>query len=742
MPIDWISVEQAGVLPPKDVAALKLLAALRRGHAGAAMGLPPEPDGGQGQLEIGFELLREIGRGSTGRVWRARDKALNREVALKVLHDDLRVSTPARRRFLQEARLLASVDHPNVVRIHSISEEGQHLRLSLELVLGATLDKVAREQGPFAPEEAARIGADLCRALAALHAKGLVHRDLKPSNVIREHGGRVVLLDFSLVRAERGGSVEGTSSQEGTPLFMAPEQFEGREPIGTPADIYGLGALLYWLVALRHPCAGETFGEVRARAVEGKVTPLLEVRPELPRPFVAIVERALHRDPVERFGSAGEMEGELRAFLARGEHRRRVRTAWIVVGVLLLLGAAAFWGVQRWLPMRLDSAVILEPSAPRAGDAFGYTLASDGKRILVGCATTAASSVHVFAPAGERWAEEQELLASDASPADAFGCSLAIRDDLALVGAYQADTHGLDSGAVYLFQRDPQSGTWRRLPDLVGAEEGAGDHFGFALEWTADFLFVGAIGQETPLGENRGRVHIFRRSGATFRREASLFAPDGVEGDIFGSSIDFDDGRLAVGAYAAETRNGQNSGAVYVYRQRGSDWILEQTMLGSAADQQAGVSISLCGGFLAIGESENPTRGHAAGQVDLWTRDAATNIWSGPVALHAPDTDAWDGFGKCVLFVGKQLLVGAPYDEGAGRQGGTVSCFRRTGETWKRIDQFVAPSPLADGFGVSVVHAGSFLVVGAYGTDVGGHADAGAAYVLTPPAWLESPGAR
>lgn len=734
-PIDWARVEREGCLVPSEVAALKILEDLRRV---ALPGADPAAAPGDERLETGFELIREIGRGSTGRVWRAREKALDREVALKVLHDDLRVSALARTRFLQEARLLAAINHPNVVRIHSITEEGSRLRLNLELVLGATLDKIAREQGPFSPEEAARIGAELCRALAALHGQGLVHRDLKPSNVIREHGGRIVLLDFSLVRVERGGSLEGAVAQEGTPLFMAPEQFEGREPLGPATDIYGLGALLYWLVTLRHPCAGETFGDVRARTIEGWVTPLSDVRADVPRPFVALVERALRRDPAERFASVGEMERELCSFLSAGERRRALLIPGIAaLGVLLLFGSALLWLARR-RPHQTSfgSVSVLEPPLPRRGDGFGYCLASDGARILVGHGSKG-SAAHLFVLRDDDWILEQSLSASGGSSTDAFGGSLAIQGDVALVGAHEADARGTNSGAVYVFRRDPSSGTWLQSESLdVGQNES--DHLGFALEWVDDLLFVGAAYQETAQGEWRGQVHIFRQEGQTFTKQASLSAPDGREGDTFGSSLDFDGERLAVGAYAADTQNGQDSGAIYLYRQEGSSWILEQTLLGTAAEQQAGVSLSLSGKFLATGESVNPTRGYAAGQVDLWTCDPVTRHWTGPELLYAPDTDAWDGFGKFVLFVGERLLVGAPYDEVDGSQGGTVSCLDFDGKSWELVDRFCAPSPAADGFGVSVVRTGGCLAIGAYATDSGGRADVGAVYTLTLD-WLEGP---
>ena len=233
-------------------------------------------------LEGGLEVLEELGRGSFGAVYRARDRLLDREVALKVLSGDARLADGARRRFLEEARVLARIDHPNVVRIHAVDARDGEIRLVLELVKGRTLSDLVQSNGPLGWDEAARAGAEVARALAALHAQNLMHLDVKAGNVMRAEGGRIVLLDFGLARA---GAAVGDHYEPlvGTPLAMAPEQLAG-EPVGPRADLYSLGVMLYWLVSRRYPHEAKTFSDLRRLVLSSEPTPLVDVRADLPRP--------------------------------------------------------------------------------------------------------------------------------------------------------------------------------------------------------------------------------------------------------------------------------------------------------------------------------------------------------------------------------------------------------------------------------------------------------------------------
>jgi len=294
--------------------------------------LPPPPPG---PAIAGFALLEELGEGSFGAVWRARDQKLDREVAVKVLRRGPEVDPSACERFLAEARTLARVRHTNVLAVHAVIDASppDALALVTELIDGSTLSEVIEEQGPMSAQEAARVGIDLCRALAAVHAAGIVHRDLKPLNVMRERGGRIVLLDFGLgVFTTDGRARDDASAIAGSPLFMAPEQILGEE-VTPRTDIYALGVLLYHLATGKYPVATFQLRELFAAITHGELRPLRDARPDLPEAFVQVVTRALSRDPRGRYASAGEMEQALLASIgsAGGSGRllRRQAVLWI-----------------------------------------------------------------------------------------------------------------------------------------------------------------------------------------------------------------------------------------------------------------------------------------------------------------------------------------------------------------------------------------------------------------------------
>ncbi|MGW5159247.1 serine/threonine-protein kinase [Nonomuraea wenchangensis] len=209
-----------------------------------------------------FELLERLGGGGMGLVWRARDVALHREVALKEVrppdpaYDDARDPAAAaelRARVLREARALARLNHPHVVTIHHIVDPGEHAYpwLVMELVTGGALqDRLQR--GPMTPAEAARLGREVLSALRAAHAVGIQHRDVKPANVLLREDGTSVLTDFGIAAVRESTSLTATGSFIGSPEFMAPERINGHE--GDPAsDLWSLGMLLYVAVEGRHP---------------------------------------------------------------------------------------------------------------------------------------------------------------------------------------------------------------------------------------------------------------------------------------------------------------------------------------------------------------------------------------------------------------------------------------------------------------------------------------------------------
>ncbi|MEM6705717.1 MAG: AAA family ATPase [Acidobacteriota bacterium] len=265
-----------------------------------------------------LRVLEPLGSGGFGEIFRAYDPKLDREVALK-LRRGRRGSTAS---YLEEARRLAKIRHPNVLTIHGVDQHEGRIGLWTELIDGHTLESLLERSGPMGSREATLLGIDLCRALAAVHGAGLLHRDIKTSNVMRETGGRTVLMDFGTVT---DSGEEGSGSLVGTPLAMAPELFQGAPP-AQATDLYSLGVLLYRMTAGGYPYEAASLGELEDLIDDGRFVSLRDRRPELEGEFIAVVEAALAKEPGDRYSSAGDFERALAETLTDRPRRDRRRT--------------------------------------------------------------------------------------------------------------------------------------------------------------------------------------------------------------------------------------------------------------------------------------------------------------------------------------------------------------------------------------------------------------------------------
>ena len=354
--IDWPGLEVATADPRarRRLQHLRMIADVadvQRSHSHVDQANAGIPSRQQGVARWGHLLLIEkIGEGSFGEVYRARDPWLDREVALKLLKFRGQGDTP-RSNVLREAQALARVRHPNVVMVHGAAVHEDRVGLWMELVRGQTLEELLAAQGPFSASEAATCGQDLCRALAAVHATGLVHRDVKTANVMRESGGRLVLMDFGAGQA-RDIAATGPSQLIGTPLCIAPEVLAGERET-TRSDIYSLGVLMYRLVSGQFPVVAQTFDELRNAHAHGERRHLHDLRPDLPDAFVSVVEHALNIIPEQRYSTAGEMQSALAEAIDVREERGRSAAndrAWsrrlmygAAVAVLSLCAALGIW---------------------------------------------------------------------------------------------------------------------------------------------------------------------------------------------------------------------------------------------------------------------------------------------------------------------------------------------------------------------------------------------------------------
>ncbi|HZM15098.1 MAG TPA: serine/threonine-protein kinase [Candidatus Krumholzibacteria bacterium] len=287
-----------------------------------------------------------LGAGAFAEVFRATETQLRREVALKLFRAERVPPGRGREDFLDEARRLAQIRHSNVIVVHGADVHGGRAGLWTELLRGETLEQGLERRGPCSAEEAALVGGELCAALAALHAAGLVHGDVTARNVMRVDGGRIVLMDFGSVREDLP-EVDAATYRTGTPLTMAPEVLHGDRPTRA-ADIYQLGVFLYRLVSRSYPVLAEAVEELKAKHERGESVPLRDRRADLPAAFVQVVERALETDPARRFGSMGEMERALRATLGGAAGRRWSSRRWQAATALFLLAGLAVFALHPW----------------------------------------------------------------------------------------------------------------------------------------------------------------------------------------------------------------------------------------------------------------------------------------------------------------------------------------------------------------------------------------------------------
>ncbi len=256
-----------------------------------------------------LELIEQIGQGSFGNVYRARDTRLDRDVALKLLRKGRQTSELAEK-ILHEGRILARVRHRNVVTVFGAEERDGRVGLWMEYIRGRTLEQLLRSTGPFGAREAALIGQELCRALAAVHKAGLVHRDIKAQNVMREEGGRLVLMDFGAGQFVHATAASSSGRLTGTPLYLAPELMRGGDAT-VQSDIYSLGVLLFHLVTAQYPVNATSLDDLRQAHREGRRFRLHDARPDLADDFARVVERASNPDASRRYASAGALQEAL-----------------------------------------------------------------------------------------------------------------------------------------------------------------------------------------------------------------------------------------------------------------------------------------------------------------------------------------------------------------------------------------------------------------------------------------------
>jgi WD40 repeat protein/predicted Ser/Thr protein kinase len=298
----------------RRVEALRAMAPwLTQGHTPGLHGDLAEEEQSAPALP-GYELLGELGKGGMGVVYKARQTALNRLVAVKMVLAEGLLNPDNRARFQIEAEVIARLHHPNIVQIHEVGEAGGKPYLVLELIEGGNLHGRLRDR-PLHPDEAARLVEQVADGTQHAHERGVIHRDLKPHNVLMGSDGVPRITDFGMAKKVDGGELTQSGQMMGTPCYMPPEQAAGRsKEIGPTADVYSLGAILYECLTGRPPFQGPSWLDVVTQVLRDEPVPPRRLQPTVPRDLETICLKCLEKSPGRRYPSAAALADDLRRF--------------------------------------------------------------------------------------------------------------------------------------------------------------------------------------------------------------------------------------------------------------------------------------------------------------------------------------------------------------------------------------------------------------------------------------------
>lgn len=375
--VDWADAEARAGSEDERVrlSALREVARVAEFHRGLQRDVMPGPGGQQVERWGELLLLERVGAGASGDVYRAWDLALQREVALKLLRPR---EGAQQGDLLEEARALARVRDPHVVTVHGAGEHDGRVGLWMEFLHGPTLEDEIARRGALPADEVARLGAQLARAVEAVHAAGALHRDVKPANVILERDGRAVLMDFGLGQRQ-GGSRSDPAPFSGTPMYMSPQRLAGA-PATAADDVYALGGTLRCAVTGSPPFPARTLEELRVLAAAGPPERLRVLRPDVPEALARAIEHAMDPRPAARFESAAALASALEA--APGATPRASqprRRAGSLLALAAALGAVTLLALILRLgrhderaPRPAGSTAVTTPTLP-ASDAYDVT---------------------------------------------------------------------------------------------------------------------------------------------------------------------------------------------------------------------------------------------------------------------------------------------------------------------------------------------------------------------------------
>ena len=471
----------------------------------------------QGVLAGRYSLERELGRGGMGVVFLARDAALDRLVAIKLLPPAQAALPELRERFLREARTSAKLSHPNIVPIFAVEEVGAFVLFVMAYVDGETLGERVRKRGPMAPPAAARMLQEVAWALAYAHLRGVVHRDIKPDNILLERDtGRALVTDFGIAFAGAPSALTGVGEILGTAQYMSPEQACG-EPVDGRSDLYSLGVVGFYALSGKLPFEAPDTAALLAMQITRPAPPLTSVAAGIPGRLAQAVDRCLAKDPSERFPTgealaeavaltmavAKETPTPIRLWMQRGEGGRMLIGVWTGIGLLSVVASLA----GGHLP---SPGQILVMFGPAVG--YGFYRAQYTQRVLAAGYTLADLRLALR----DRALQQREELAFESAAEPSLVAKLIRKLTLA--------AFGVATGSGLILAIFPWSWDWM---NIGGPLAGLWTAFGMGALLTATGALVGQVlpGRRiAPKDPLKGlRVRFWGgRLGELFTRIASL----------------------------------------------------------------------------------------------------------------------------------------------------------------------------------------------------------------------------
>ena len=249
-----------------------------------------------------YEILDKLGEGAMGVVYRAKDQALGRIVALKMLTAEYGAEDELHKRFQREAEAIGRLNHPSIVQVFDMGEAEGHLYMAMELLDGEDLRHLIEKQVEIPLADRARILREICEGLGYAHSRGVVHRDIKPANILVMTSGRVKILDFGLARVATRQTITRRGVILGTPDYMSPEQAMGKT-VDARSDIFSAGGVFYDFLTLQKPFKGKTLHSVLYQIISEEPDPILTLNPDVPARLARVVHRMLDKDPEKRYQS-------------------------------------------------------------------------------------------------------------------------------------------------------------------------------------------------------------------------------------------------------------------------------------------------------------------------------------------------------------------------------------------------------------------------------------------------------